>query len=66
MQSKSAASISKFVLRPSVEELRDTHIFYLARHATDMSPEQVKRHGYSVTADATILKTLRGRLENRL
>ena len=59
MQSKLTANLSKFALRPSVKEVRDTHILYLARHATDMSPEQVKRHGYSVTADAIILKTLR-------
>lgn len=47
------------VLRPSAEEIRDTHVLFHTRHATDLTPERAKIYGYTVTYHATIVENLR-------
>ena len=59
MQRAQSTDLSEFVLRPSPDEVRCTHILFHARHATDSSPERRQRYGYPVVEHAVILKTLR-------
>lgn len=54
------ADISSHVLRPSSQELQDTRILFIARHATDFSPERRKRFGYFVDYNEILLRTLKG------
>jgi D-alanine-D-alanine ligase len=48
-----------YLLSPSPEEIRTTDVLFLARHATDFSPERRKQFGYHVVYHAILLKTLR-------
>ena len=50
---------SEYLLSPSPEELADTHVLFLARHALDSSPERKALYGYHVTYHAILLNTLR-------
>jgi len=59
MPEQSASPISNYLLRPTPEELSNTHVLYLARHATDFSPERQKKYGYHVVYHALLLRTLR-------
>lgn len=53
------ADVSKCLLSPTAEELQTTNVLFLARHATDSSPERQKQYGYHVVYHAVLLKTLR-------
>ena len=59
MQRKLPSDSNEFLLRPSPQELRDTHVLFHAQHAVDSSPERRKRYGYPVIEHATILEALR-------
>lgn len=48
-----------YLLSPTPEELRTTDVLFLARHATDFSPERRKQFGYHVVYHAIMLRTLR-------
>jgi D-alanine-D-alanine ligase len=50
---------SKYLLRPTAEEIADTHVLYLARHALDFSPERKAKYGYHVVYHEVLLKALR-------
>jgi D-alanine-D-alanine ligase len=51
---------SEYLLSPSLEELAETHVLFLARHALDSSAERKAQYGYHVTYHAILLDTLRG------
>ena len=51
--------LSACVLRPSHNEIRDTHVLFHTIHATDLTQERVNRYGYTVVYHRTILNTLR-------
>jgi D-alanine-D-alanine ligase len=53
------ADVSGYLLRPTPEEQQDTRVLFLARHATDVSPERRKRFGDFVVYNAVLLDTLR-------
>jgi D-alanine-D-alanine ligase len=49
----------KFILRPSPNEVRNTHVLFHTKHATDLTQERVNRYGYTVVYHRTVLETLR-------
>jgi D-alanine-D-alanine ligase len=51
--------ISKCLLKPTPEEIADTHVLFLARHALDASPERRAKFGYHVVYHAILLNALR-------
>jgi len=51
--------LSACILRPSPDEIRDTHVLFHTVHATDLTQERVNRYGYTVVYHWTILNTLR-------
>ena len=50
---------SEHLLKPSPEELAQTHVLFLARHALDSSPERKAKYGYHVTYHEILLNTIR-------
>ncbi len=47
------------LLRPTAQELHDTKVLFLARHATNFSRARQQKYGYHVVYHETLLKTLR-------
>jgi D-alanine-D-alanine ligase len=50
---------SRYLLRPTPEEVAATHVLFLARHALDSSPERRAKYGYHVVYHALLLNALR-------
>ena len=59
MAKNPTSTIEEFLLRPSHQELHDSRVLFLARHATNFSRERQEKYGYHVVYHATLLKTLR-------
>lgn len=55
----SPRQIRDYLLSPTREEIANTHVLFLAKHATDSSPERRAQYGYHVVYHAKILETLR-------
>jgi D-alanine-D-alanine ligase len=53
------SDLSKYVLFPSPNEIRDTRVLFHTRHATDLTEERKRRFGYTVIYHEAILRTLR-------
>jgi D-alanine-D-alanine ligase len=53
------SDLIKYVLRPSSNEIRHTHVLFHTRHATDLTEERKRRFGYTVVYHEAILKNLR-------
>jgi D-alanine-D-alanine ligase len=53
------SDISKFILRPSPNEIRNTHVLFHTKHATELTQERVDRYGYTVVYHRTVLETLK-------
>ena len=53
------SDLSTYILRPSPNEIRGTHVLFHTKHATELTQERTKRYGYTVVYHGAILKTLR-------
>jgi D-alanine-D-alanine ligase len=53
------SDLSDYILSPSPNEIRDTHVLFHTRHATDLTDERRRRFGYTVVYHEAILKNLR-------
>lgn len=51
--------IANCLLSPTPKELGETRVLFLARHATDSSPERLAQYGYHVVYHQILLETLR-------
>jgi D-alanine-D-alanine ligase len=54
-----SSDLSNYLLSPSPNEIRDTHVLFHTRHATDLSEERKRRFGYTVVYHEAILTNLR-------
>ncbi|MGH3426699.1 MAG: hypothetical protein ACRDQZ_03910 [Mycobacteriales bacterium] len=54
-----STDLSEYVVRPTRDEIRDTHILFHSRHAAHLTAERREQYGYPVVEHAVILQTLR-------
>src|SRR5665213_1584035 len=57
--SDSQPNLIRHILRPSPDELRETHVLFHTKHATQLTQERTDRYGYTVVYHAAIFNTLR-------
>jgi D-alanine-D-alanine ligase len=50
--------LARYVLRPTTNEIRSTHVLFHTKHATDLTDERRRRFGYTVVYHAAILEAL--------
>lgn len=58
--SGAANDLSKHVLRPSPDEIRDTRVLFHTRHATELTEARIRKYGYTVTYHKAVFDTLQG------